>query len=157
MVTGYEVGLEPWCDLGIRATRASATTEAETTVRKIPARLKISLQVMLRVARRLQCSVARICTRTATGTSSCDLEVGAGGSRMTPPFGAQRKAPIGRSNGHPNDAALARDDASYSCTGVVTADHEHVPVDQLWEQFSACRRRDNGIGVGDVHPVRLVE
>ena len=37
-------------------------------VMNIEARLKISFQVMLRVARRLQCSVAKICTRTASVT-----------------------------------------------------------------------------------------
>ena len=47
------------------ATRESATTVAERTVRKVPVRLKISFQVMLRVASRLQCSVARICARRA--------------------------------------------------------------------------------------------
>jgi hypothetical protein len=34
------------------------------------ARLNISFQVMLRVASKLQCSVARICTRTASLTAA---------------------------------------------------------------------------------------
>jgi hypothetical protein len=41
-------------------TRERATTAAERTVRKMAVRLKISCQVMLRVASRLQCSLARI-------------------------------------------------------------------------------------------------
>src|SRR6185437_10718855 len=50
------------------ATRASATTAAESTVMNIEARLKTSFQVMLRVASKLQCSVARIWVRTASVT-----------------------------------------------------------------------------------------
>ncbi|MEU8990524.1 hypothetical protein AB0C98_29580 [Streptomyces sp. NPDC048558] len=41
------------------ATSESATTAADSTVRYVPVRLKISCHVMLRVASRLQCSVAR--------------------------------------------------------------------------------------------------
>src|SRR5258705_350631 len=47
---------------------ASATTAAESTVTNMLARLKTSFQVMLRVASRLQCSVARIWVRTASVT-----------------------------------------------------------------------------------------
>src|SRR5262245_32145914 len=50
------------------ATSASATTAADSTVTNIEARLKTSFHVMLRVASRLQCSVARICARTASVT-----------------------------------------------------------------------------------------
>src|SRR5262245_60331227 len=50
------------------ATRASATIAADTTVRNIEARLKASFQIMLRVASKLQCSVARIWVRTASVT-----------------------------------------------------------------------------------------
>jgi hypothetical protein len=41
---------------------------AESTVMNMEARLKISFQVMVRVASRLQCSVARIWARTASVT-----------------------------------------------------------------------------------------
>src|SRR5262249_45236407 len=50
------------------ATSARATTAADSTVMYIAARLKTSFQVMLRVASRLQCSVARIWVRTASVT-----------------------------------------------------------------------------------------
>ena len=41
-------------------TSERATTVAERMVRKVPVRLKISCQMALRVASRLQCSVASI-------------------------------------------------------------------------------------------------
>jgi hypothetical protein len=51
------------------ATRASAITFADSTERNIWARANDSLQVWDRVASRLQCSVDRICTRSAADTS----------------------------------------------------------------------------------------
>jgi hypothetical protein len=51
------------------ATRASAITLADSTERNICARANDSLQVCDRVASRLQCSVDRICTRSAADTS----------------------------------------------------------------------------------------
>ena len=55
----------------LSATSASATTVADTTVTNQLARLKLSpLQARLLVASRLQCSVDRICARTATGAGS---------------------------------------------------------------------------------------
>ena len=71
------------------ATSASATMAAESTVRNMPARVKISFQVIERVASRLQCSVARICTRTASVTPERSESGGRGndGSGMAVSFG----------------------------------------------------------------------
>jgi hypothetical protein len=55
-------------EFGAWATRAIPTTAADSTVMNIVARLKISFQVIDRVASRLQCSVARIWVRTASVT-----------------------------------------------------------------------------------------
>lgn len=55
------------------ATRASATTAAESAERNIPARLNASLQLRPRVANRLQCSVVRIWSRRAGGRSTISL------------------------------------------------------------------------------------
>src|SRR4051812_201693 len=58
------------------ATSASTTRDADTTVRWIPIRLMTSDQVWLRVANRLQCSVASSCARTPAGTAAAALDEG---------------------------------------------------------------------------------
>ncbi len=54
---------DPW------PTSARATIAPESAERYMPARANISFQAIERVASRLQCSVARICSRRAGGTS----------------------------------------------------------------------------------------
>src|ERR1700730_4661468 len=66
------------------ATRASAITAPERIARKMVTRLRDSLYVRVRVASRLQCSVARICPLAAASGSRPAGGVCVDNSRLLP-------------------------------------------------------------------------
>jgi hypothetical protein len=80
--------VKPAPNRDVCATRASAITLADSTERNICARANDSLQVWDRVASRLQCSVDRICTRSAADTSPR----GVPGSGSAPLTGVSNRA-----------------------------------------------------------------
>ena len=54
----------------------------ETSIRKVVIRLRTSLCVVLRVASKLQCSVASSCARTAGGTPPGSGLIASGGTAL---------------------------------------------------------------------------
>src|SRR5690242_779617 len=105
------------------ANRASTTSDAEATVRWMVIRLMISAHAMLRVASRLQCSVARIWALTPAGTAS-----GGGALLPTGSASAARGVAVCAAGGISDDGIDMAAPSARPPNRIAGSDVEQVPV-----------------------------